>query len=80
MVAKADHPRLCLWCVHFRIQEGFGGTSVTPAEMPFVSCLLSIWYQSSIEDVEEWRKVQLRAQTCDHYQEGVEEEIVVLEQ
>jgi hypothetical protein len=48
--------------------------------MPFVSCLLSIWYQSSIEDVEEWRKVQLRAQTCDHYQEGVEEEIVVLEQ
>jgi len=57
----------CIACVHFSVDEGWGGTDITPGTPPSFQCAKGHWRQSDI-DTEQLFENSSRAADCPDYE------------
>lgn len=70
-----DHPRICLFCKYFWMNEGWEGSESTGGDDPSIGCSkdkvgLDIRCGDDYTfNKKTWRDVMLTALTCEHFEE-----------
>lgn len=62
--------KLCLYCEHWQINLGFGGSDVTPADPPSMQCNKQHYLYERPDTEAEYRKLMERGLTCPDFEKA----------